>query len=181
MIFRRSDALIGACLFCASCSGRSSGPPESPSSASGPTASISSADLAHADAGKESPPAHEVTDSGATTDRSTGPSREPGRTPADIRAIVVAHREEVRACYLQAVALRPEVSGAFVALWRIDPTGTVSDVSVEDSGGQPVEAGLTRCVGNVIRSMSFASSKAGFETRARYPFGFHAPRRAQNE
>ncbi len=178
MISRRSDALIGACLFCASCSGRSSGPPESPSSASGP---ISSADLAHADAGKESPSAHEVTDSGATTDRSTGPSREPGRTPADIRAIVVAHREEVRACYLQAVALRPEVSGAFVAIWRIDPAGTVSDVSVEDSGGQPVEAGLMRCVGNVIRSISFASSKAGFETRARYPFRFHAPRRSQNE
>jgi hypothetical protein len=105
-----------------------------------------------------------------------GPSREPGRTPADIRAIVVAHREEVRACYLQAVALHPEVSGALVALWLIDPTGTVSDVSVEESDGQPVETGLTRCVSKVIRSMSFASSKAGFETRARYPFRFHAPR-----
>src|SRR5271166_6407487 len=50
---------------------------------------------------------------------------DPGRSSEDIRAIVIAHRDEARACYDKALVAHPGVEGDLVMRWTIDPKGTV--------------------------------------------------------
>jgi hypothetical protein len=118
-----------------------------------------------------------ATDAGAAPAGKTPHTHEPGRGPADIRAIIVAHRDEARACYDKALDGHPGIEGDLVVQWTIDPKGTVTQVSVDASRSQITEAGLVACVGGVIRKIQFAASPGGFETKAFYPFNFH-PRRA---
>jgi hypothetical protein len=105
-------------------------------------------------------------------------SHDPGRGPADIRAIVVAHRDEARACYDKALPAHPGIEGDLVVQWTIDPKGKVTQVSVDSARSQIAEPGVVACVGDVIRKIQFAASPGGFETKAFYPFNFH-PRNAR--
>jgi hypothetical protein len=105
-------------------------------------------------------------------------SHDPGRGPADIRAIVVAHRDEARACYDKALTAHPGIEGDLVVQWTIDPKGKVTQVSVDSARSQISEPGVVACVGDVIRKIQFAASPGGFETKAFYPFNFH-PRNAR--
>jgi hypothetical protein len=98
---------------------------------------------------------------------------DPGRGRADIRAIVVAHRDEARACYDKALPGHPGIEGDLVIQWTIDPKGKVSQVSLDSSRSQITEPGVAACVSDVIRKIQFAASPGGFETKASYPFNFH--------
>jgi hypothetical protein len=112
---------------------------------------------------------------------SKGPhTHEPGRGPGDIRAIVMAHRDEARACYDAGLNTHPGIEGDLVIQWTIDPKGNVTQFSEDTSRSQVVEPAVVACVGNVIKKIQFAASPGGYETKAFYPFNFH-PRGKQGQ
>ncbi|HEX8790022.1 MAG TPA: AgmX/PglI C-terminal domain-containing protein [Polyangiaceae bacterium] len=116
---------------------------------------------------------------GSSAPQPSGPhSHDPGRGPADIRAIVVAHRDAARACYDAALPSHPGIEGDLVMQWTIDPKGNVSHVSEDTARSQITEPGVVACIAKIIQSIQFASSPGGFETKAFYPFNFH-PRHGQ--
>jgi hypothetical protein len=96
-----------------------------------------------------------------------------GRMPADIRAIIQAHRDEARACYDAGLTTHPGIEGDLVIQWTIDPKGNVTQFSEDTTRSQIVEPAVVACVGNVIKKIQFAPSPGGFETKASYPFNFH--------
>jgi hypothetical protein len=128
-------------------------------------------------------------DAGVTVAASSGPSgpsepdvdagrvrphgHDPGRGPADIRAIVVAHREEARACYEKSLTAHPGIEGDLVIRWVIDPKGSVSQVASDLARSQILEPSLVSCIAEILTKIQFAPSQRGFETKAVYPFNFH--------
>jgi len=100
-------------------------------------------------------------------------AHDPGRGPADIRAIVVAHRDEARACYEKSLSAHPGIEGNLVIQWVIDPKGAVSQVANDASRSQILEPSLVTCIAEILTSIQFAPSQRGFETKAFYPFNFH--------
>jgi hypothetical protein len=121
----------------------------------------------------------EQTTTVASTTGSTAPTpkgphgHDPGRGAADIRAIVVAHRDEARACYDAALKDHPGIEGDLVIQWTIDPKGVVTATSSDTSRSQITEASVVACVVKIIQGIQFAPSPGGFETKAYYPFNFH--------
>ncbi len=123
----------------------------------------------------------ELTEKGALATRSPSTpaiqksphSQEPGRARDDIRAIIIAHRNEARACYDKILEDHPGMEGDLVVSWTIDPKGSVTQIALDVSRSQITEPQLVACVSDVIRRIQFAASAGGFETRASYPFNFH--------
>jgi hypothetical protein len=105
---------------------------------------------------------------------SAGPhSHDPGRGTADIRAIIMSHRDEARACYDRAAPAHPGMEGDLVIQWTIDPKGNVTQVSADASRSTISDPAVVACVAGVIQKIQFAPSAGGFETRTFYPFNFH--------
>lgn len=102
-----------------------------------------------------------------------GHSQEPGRKREDIQTIVMARRDEARACYDKGLKDHPGIEGDLTVKFVIDPQGTVSDASVDSSKSSINEPTVGACIVDVIKKIKFAPSKGGFETRANYPFNFH--------
>jgi len=102
-----------------------------------------------------------------------GHSAEPGRRREDIQTIVMARRDDARACYDKGLKDHPGIEGDLTVKFVIDPTGTVTDASVDSGKSTINEPGVGTCVCDVIKKIKFAASKGGFETRASYPFNFH--------
>jgi hypothetical protein len=100
-------------------------------------------------------------------------SHDPGRGPADIRAIVVAHREEARACYDKALEAHPGIEGDLAVTFTIDPRGQVIETSVDPARSQIMEPAVVDCISAIVKKIQFAASAGGFETKASYPFNFH--------
>jgi len=98
---------------------------------------------------------------------------EVGRGPEDIRAIVMARRDEARACYDAGLKDHPGIEGDLVIAWTIDPKGNVTQAALDSSRSQIVEPTVVACVSDIIKKVQFAASPGGFETRAFYPFNFH--------
>jgi hypothetical protein len=96
-----------------------------------------------------------------------------GRSSKDIQAIIVARRDEARACYDSAVRAHPGIEGDLDIQWTIDPKGNVTDISVDTSRSQILEPTVGNCVIAIIKRIHFNESAKGFETRTHYPFNFH--------
>jgi hypothetical protein len=148
--------------------------PAAPSASAGP--STTTTDLPDAAASPSRLP--QVTtpaagDAGAATGHGELHTHEVGRTPADIRASVVAHRDEARACYDKALPDHPGIEGDLVIQWTIDPKGNVTQTSVDTTRSQITEPSVAACIANVIKGIQFAASPGGYETKAFYPFNFH--------
>ncbi len=115
----------------------------------------------------------------ATSSASAGPAepkphgKEPGRGPDDIRAIIMARRDQARACYEAGLKDHPGLEGNLVIQWTIDPKGNVTQTSLDASGSQIAEPGVVSCISDVIKAVQFAASPGGYETHAFYPFNFH--------
>jgi hypothetical protein len=126
----------------------------------------------------------EQTNTVASTTGSAAPAprgphtHDPGRGVADIKAIVVAHRDDARACYDAALKDHPGIEGDLVIQWTIDPKGNVTAVTEDTSRSQITEPTVVACVAKIIQAIQFAPSAGGFETKAYYPFNFH-PRHSQ--
>jgi hypothetical protein len=118
---------------------------------------------------------------GSTAPASSGPhGHDPGRSPADLRAIIVAHRDQARACYDAALPNHPGIEGDLVIQWTIDPKGAVTAISEDTSRSQITEPGVVACIVKIIQSIQFAASPGGFESKAYYPFNFH-PHNSQKQ
>ena len=102
-----------------------------------------------------------------------GHNQEPGRKREDIQTIVMARRDEARACYDKGLKDHPGIEGDLTVKFVIDPTGAVSDASVDSSKSSINEPTVGACIVDIIKKIKFAPSKGGFETRANYPFNFH--------
>jgi len=102
-----------------------------------------------------------------------GHSQEPGRKREDIQTIVMARRDEARACYDKGLKDHPGIEGDLTIKFVIDPQGAVSDASVDSSKSSINEPTVGACIVDIIKKIKFAPSKGGFETRANYPFNFH--------
>lgn len=100
-------------------------------------------------------------------------AQEPGRSAKDIQAIVSSRRDEARACYDKGLTTHPGIEGDLDVKWVIDPSGNVTDASVDTSKSTILEPSVGQCVVDVIKKIKFAASKGGYETRAHYPFNFH--------
>jgi hypothetical protein len=100
-------------------------------------------------------------------------AHEMGRGPEDIRAIIMARRDDARACYDGALKDHPGIEGDLVIAWTIDPKGNVTQTSLDTSKSQIVEPTVVACVSDIIKKVQFAASPGGYETRAFYPFNFH--------
>lgn len=109
----------------------------------------------------------------------SGRTHEPGRGVEDLRAIVIAHRDEARACYDSALSTHPGIEGDLVVSFTIDPKGNVSQAAVDAARSQIAEPQAVDCIVGIIKKIQFASSPGGYETRASYPFNFH-PRRSSS-
>jgi hypothetical protein len=117
---------------------------------------------------------HTMASTSASAAPAKGPhSHEAGRGPEDIRAIVMARRDEARACYDNALKDHPGIEGDLVIAWTIDPKGNVTQTSADTSRSQIVEPGVVSCVSDIIKKVQFAPSPGGYETKAFYPFNFH--------
>jgi hypothetical protein len=102
-----------------------------------------------------------------------GHSQEPGRRREDIQTIVMARRDEARACYDKGLKDHPGIEGDLTVKFVIDPQGVVSE-AVVDSGKSTInEPSVGACITDLIKKIKFAPSKGGFETRANYPYNFH--------
>ena len=84
-----------------------------------------------------------------------------------------ARRDDARACYDKGLAAHPGIEGDLDIRWIIDPTGAVTDASVDTSKSTILEPSVGNCVIEVIKKIKFAASAKGYETRAHYPFNFH--------
>lgn len=111
---------------------------------------------------------------GSSSAAPKGPhAHEVGRQPEDIRAIIMARRDEARACYDAGLKDHPGIEGDLVIAWTIDPKGNVTQAALDSSRSQIVEPSVVACVTDIIKKVQFAPSPGGYETRAFYPFNFH--------
>jgi hypothetical protein len=95
---------------------------------------------------------------------------EPGRCLDDIAKQVQARKSEARACY-DALSTS-KVKGRLVINFRIDAEGNVTETSQGMQEGQIQDETLITCVSDVIKSVKFAKSAAGKNTRAYHQFEF---------
>jgi hypothetical protein len=96
-----------------------------------------------------------------------------GRGTKDIQAIVVARRDEARACYDNALKAHPGIQGRLEIKWTIDPKGNVTDIVVDSSRSDILEPTVGNCVIAIIKKIHFNESARGFETYTSYPYGFY--------
>jgi hypothetical protein len=96
-----------------------------------------------------------------------------GRGVKDLQAIVVARRDDARACYDTALKSHPGIEGNLDVQWTIDPKGVVTDISVDTAHSDILEPTVGNCVIAIIKKIHFNESAKGFETRTHYPFNFH--------
>lgn len=115
-----------------------------------------------------------VGDAGAATNPQ---AHEPGRSQKDIQTIILARRDEARACYDKALKDHPGIEGNLDIKWTIDPTGAVTETSVDEGKSDIHEPSVGKCIQDIIKGIKFSVSAKGMETRAHYPFNFH-PRNA---
>ena len=114
----------------------------------------------------------------STTGSAAPPTRGPhthdiGRGPADLRAIMAAHRDEARACYDAALRATRACRATWSSSGRSTRRATCTQVSQDTERSQITEPTIVGCVVNVIKKIQFATSPGGFETKAFYPFNFH--------
>ncbi len=98
---------------------------------------------------------------------------EPGRSREDIQAIIVARRDEARACYDEGLKKNPSIEGDLDIKWTIDPEGNVTEAGADASKSTIRDEGVAACIVAIIKRVKFAKSSKGMETRTHYPYNFH--------
>ena len=163
---------------------RASAPVEPAPSASSSAATVSSADDSTTTAslpydggsqGTKLPLLPDGSDAGADGSSDAGARRahEPGRGPDDIRSAVVARRAETRACFEKASSATSPVGRSLTMKWTIDPKGIVGAPTIDPAHSDVVDMGVVNCVAAILKTIKFAASPGGYETKASYPFIMH--------
>ncbi len=173
--------MASSLVLLAACGGPTP-PPSAPVQATRATPAVAVANAGVGDAGPSTTTTDTVGAAGGTkltplaaADAGAGPKQhgELGRTVADLRAIMMAHRDEARACYDNALAAHPGIEGTIDLRWLIDPGGAVTDADIDTSHSEIVEPAVSSCLIAMVKRIHFNASPKGFETKAHYPFNFH--------
>ena len=108
----------------------------------------------------------------ATVTDADGNTCEPGRCLEDFATEVRARKAETRACYDAFLTTKPGVKGRVVINYRVDPNGAVIETSQGMQDDQIEDEMLVTCIGDVLKTVTFAKSAAGKTTRAYHQFEF---------
>jgi hypothetical protein len=178
---------VGVALLLAACGGKApeAKAPQAPATSeaapgTAPTAEPTStapttttATLSGSDPGTKLPAAGAPGTPAPKADDPPKKGAEPGRGREDIQAIVVARRDEARACYDEGLKKNPSIEGDLDITWKIDPEGNVVDAGVDQSKSTIHDEAVSGCIIAILKKVKFAKSAKGFETKAHYPFNFH--------
>ncbi len=100
-------------------------------------------------------------------------AHEAGRGVKDIQAIILARRDEARACYDNELKVNPGIEGDVDMTWIIDPKGDATEVGVDEGKSSIHDDKVWKCIAAIIQKIKFAPSAKGFQTKTHYPFNFH--------
>jgi TonB family protein len=87
-----------------------------------------------------------------------------------IRRTIQRHANEVRFCYEQGLAQRPDLAGRVDLQFVIAPSGAVQAAEVASSTLQ--EARTEDCIRKAVRRFAFPAPDGGGVVIVRYPFVF---------
>jgi hypothetical protein len=160
------------CAVAPGCGGNST-PPQAPTTEPEPSGAGPSANADIRTATGDASDAGSPTRLSPTAPPVAGSASEPGRSLDDIRAMVMARRDEARACYDKVQKDKPDLKGDLVVKWVIDPKGNVTEPAVDDTRSSLIDTVVGKCVVGVIAKLKFRESGKGLETRATYPFNFN--------
>jgi TonB family protein len=90
----------------------------------------------------------------------------------DIRQVVRAHLEEVKACYNAGLARDPKLTGRVSIQFTISPTGDVSIAAVQESTVKDADVG--RCIADAAKAWKFPEPEGGGNVVVTYPFVLEA-------
>jgi hypothetical protein len=90
----------------------------------------------------------------------------------DIQAMILARRDEERACYDDVRKQNPIIEGDVYISWKIDPKGNATEVGWDESKSTIHDDRVWKCLAAIVQKIHFAASAKGFETKAGYPFNF---------
>ena len=96
----------------------------------------------------------------------------PDRTHEEVRAVLQRNRDKFRACYDAARKQTPALQGSFVLDFILKPSGAIQEASYNKVTSEIKDDVMGTCALAVLRTLSFAPSKKGMETKVSYPFGF---------
>jgi len=85
-----------------------------------------------------------------------------------VRRVIRRHRSEVRFCYEQLLARRPDAAGRVNVSFIITPNGSVPSAFVEDSELNDSQADA--CIAGAVRRWTFPNNDGGQTTVVSYPF-----------
>ncbi len=97
---------------------------------------------------------------------------DPGRSPEEIRALILTRREESRRCYDEQKKLHPKLEGQVSVGFTIDVKGKVTDVALDSEQTTLTDEKVTTCLVSFIKTFTFPESARGMESKIRYPFVF---------
>jgi hypothetical protein len=101
-----------------------------------------------------------------------GTSCEPGRCLEDFARQIRELKPETRACYDAMLTQKPGVRGRVIINFRVGPEGHVLETSQGMQDDQINDETLVTCLGDVLKSVTFAKSDKGKTTRAYHEFEF---------
>ncbi len=97
---------------------------------------------------------------------------DPGRTPEDIRALILTRREESRRCYDEQKKINPKLEGQVSVSFTIDVKGKVTEASLDSEQTTLTDEKVTSCLVAFVKTFTFPESARGMESKIRYPFVF---------
>lgn len=89
-----------------------------------------------------------------------------------VREVVVAHADEVRACFEAARIQAPRLQGRVVLKWIIQPDGSVTNAAVERPGTTVSSDEVLACMISRLGSWTFPSPGRGGIAVITYPWDF---------
>lgn len=87
--------------------------------------------------------------------------------PAEIRAVVVSHIDEIQSCYSDAIRLNPASGGKVLIRGVIGESGNVESAAIDD--GSVVDPFLGSCIAATMMGWRFPAPQGG-RVMFRYPF-----------
>jgi TonB family protein len=162
-------ALRAGVLLCALACGPGQ-PAQAPSPEAEPAPAPTEAALSPAE-----PPAAPAESTTPAPEASQSGARD-ARGKEEIQAVLVANRDQVRACYDAALKNNPGIHGDVVVAFVINPDGSVKSAEVNWSESEIHVPELDSCAVDVVRSLKFPPSSRGLESKVNYPFNFNPPR-----
>lgn len=94
----------------------------------------------------------------------------PALNKDSIRTEVRRHIDDVRKCYVQGLAVDPELTGRVEIQFTIGPQGTVVVAIVTSDGLPATGSGVADCIVEVVKTMRFSPPPGGGNAVVTYPF-----------